>query len=537
MAPNTYVIPIIGPLEPKKNKNSVSSVQTIPTVANIPTAKSKTIPIVENIPTEKTKSEKSKAETSSSSRGSGFSANSQTSSDSSRGGGFSNDPRGGGFSDEPETSPDTSREGGFSNDPRGGGFSCNSQTSPDTPRGIGFSNNPRGGGFSSPKWNAALGALQTSVANLTEVFRFLYEAGQPGRTARNEEQRQEVENNLDRAYRDLAQLQQDNAPQSDLNSQQNIIDHWQRQLHAYAETLDGQVQQKATQATNELSDQIYEQGQQRLEDAYQGLTPFEAGFLDEEEAAIRHGESRLADAVLPGSGRVLQYVQAFGQGIREERHNGGDLSDQFWGGVETAFPVVKKYQEALQSFWSQQEALPAPSSDVFLEKDPFLVGFEDDKLLSATDLQKFASGNHKPDVGIPFDPDAAKAELWTCIDKSNASEDNKSILRYYCQNTDFVLTPNMHGPVAYDPKDDIICYNPNYPLPEGVSLDGALAHELAHRADFLIYDVPNHPQWKTAIEQTKQALEPRISEIEQWFEPDGIYYDDPYMCSIMDLSW
>ena len=98
MAPNTYVIPIIGPLEPKKNKNSVSSVQTIPTVTNIPTAKGKTIPIVENISTEKTKSEKSKVETSSSSRGSGFSANSQTSSDTSRGGGFSNNPRGGGFS-------------------------------------------------------------------------------------------------------------------------------------------------------------------------------------------------------------------------------------------------------------------------------------------------------------------------------------------------------------------------------------------------------------------------------------------------------
>ena len=39
MASNTYLIPIIGPLEKKKNQNTVPSIQTIPTVENISTTK------------------------------------------------------------------------------------------------------------------------------------------------------------------------------------------------------------------------------------------------------------------------------------------------------------------------------------------------------------------------------------------------------------------------------------------------------------------------------------------------------------------
>ena len=148
--------------------------------------------------------------------------------------------------------------------------------------------------------------------------------------------------------------------------------------------LDGQAQQRATAATNQLSDQNYAQGQRRFADAYRGLDPFEAALLGLEESAIRRVQQGLANAALPGGGVVWRTMEDLGTGIRESRQAGGDLEEQLRGGVSRAFPVVEKYQRALQALLSGKEELP-----------PFLRGFLQEELAKLPS----AVENNSPFVG------------------------------------------------------------------------------------------------------------------------------------------
>lgn len=88
-------------------------------------------------------------------------------------------------------------------------------------------------------------------------------------------------------------------------------------------------------------------------------------------------------------------------------------------------------------------------------------------------------------------------------------------------------------PIGYDPKADVIRFNPNIPLPECVDRDGILAHELAHRADHLIYGASMNQAWQDAIKQSEEALKGHETEIKDWFELGVEYAYDAFLSDII----
>ncbi len=135
--------------------------------------------------------------------------------------------------------------------------------------------------------------------------------------------------------------------------------------------------------------------------------------------------------------------------------------------------------------------------------------------------------------GDVFEPKTAINSLLKRLENLHGMQDNIDVIRYYTENTDFVLDHGFDGPIAYDRIDDVIRYNPDWPLPDGVDIDGVLIHELSHRADILMYRTFSNPVWQEALKQTESILVGQRLEIEAWFIPGGKYADDAFLSDIV----
>ena len=60
-----------------------------------------------------------------------------------------------------------------------------------------------------------------------------------------------------------------------------------------------------------------------------------------------------------------------------------------------------------------------------------------------------------------------------------------------------------------------------------------LAHELAHRADHLIYGASMNQAWQDAIKQSEEALKGHETEIKDWFELGVEYAYDAFLSDII----
>lgn len=136
-------------------------------------------------------------------------------------------------------------------------------------------------------------------------------------------------------------------------------------------------------------------------------------------------------------------------------------------------------------------------------------------------------------AGEVFQPSKAVNSLLERLAKSPGMSDNIGVIQYYAKNTDYVKDTGIHVPIGYDPKADVIRFNPNIPLPEGVDRDGILAHELAHRADHLIYGASMNQAWQDAIKQSEEALKGHETEIKDWFELGVEYAYDAFLSDII----
>ena len=132
-----------------------------------------------------------------------------------------------------------------------------------------------------------------------------------------------------------------------------------------------------------------------------------------------------------------------------------------------------------------------------------------------------------------FQTSKAVNSLLERLAKSPGMSDNIGVIQYYAKNTDYVKDTGIHVPIGYDPKADVIRFNPNIPLPEGVDRDGILAHELAHRADHLIYGASMNQAWQDAIKQSEEALKGHETEIKDWFELGVEYAYDAFLSDII----
>ena len=181
------------------------------------------------------------------------------------------------------------------------------------------------------------GAVTGSAASKSDAMRTLYESGQNSRTAEYERELEQLQKDYDRAKRDYEEtleLEGEDAAQW----AKNTLDDVERKLNAYKTVVDENVQQKATQATADLADQLQQDSAERIERAKDGSGAVGRFAVDAGVAATQMGIDALTGRAL-GIGNVgskaSMALRAFGGGTQEARQGGGDLKQQlgYGGGV------------------------------------------------------------------------------------------------------------------------------------------------------------------------------------------------------------
>lgn len=181
------------------------------------------------------------------------------------------------------------------------------------------------------------GAVTGSAASKSDAMRTLYDSGQNSRTAEYEREIAQLQKDYDRAKRDYEEtleLEGEDAAQW----AKNTLDDVERKLNAYKKVVDENVQQKATQATADLADQLQQDSAERIERAKDGSGAVGRFSVDAGVAATQMGIDALTGRAL-GIGDVgskaSMALRAFGGGTQEARQGGGDLKQQlgYGGGV------------------------------------------------------------------------------------------------------------------------------------------------------------------------------------------------------------
>lgn len=191
-------------------------------------------------------------------------------------------------------------------------------------------------------WNTAKGSAKSSAAGMTDASRALYESGQNARTARDTETMAEYNRSLERAKYDMRVMLEENAKapgtwtDRDLQSQQNIIDDWQRKYDAMAKATGEQVQQKATTAAAQLADTVQESAQADIEKAKDGLGSVGRLAVDVGVAGTQMLGDAAANLIVPGGSLASMAYRGFGSGAQQARLNGATLAQQLGYGAASA---------------------------------------------------------------------------------------------------------------------------------------------------------------------------------------------------------
>lgn len=205
-------------------------------------------------------------------------------------------------------------------------------------------------GFFSRLGDTIRGGAKGSLASNSNAMSTFYAMGQGGRDAQNREYLAEYSHNLERAKLDMDAMLAENKEkpgswnERDIQSQQYIIDDWQRKYDAMAKVLDEQVQQKATQASYELADDIQQSSAQDIERAKEGLGGVGQVLVDAGASMTQTALDTAANALLgtPGSKGAFA-MRAFGGATQQARQDNPDstLGQQgLYGGAVAAKEVI-----------------------------------------------------------------------------------------------------------------------------------------------------------------------------------------------------
>lgn len=183
-------------------------------------------------------------------------------------------------------------------------------------------------GFFSRLGDTIRGGAKGSLASNSNAMSTFYAMGQGGRDAQNREYLAEYSHNLERAKLDMDALLAENKEkpgswnERDIQSQQYIIDDWQRKYDAMAKVLDEQVQQKATQASYELADDIQQSSAQDIERAKEGLGSVGQVLVDAGASMTQTTLDAAANALLGTPGSMGAFaMRAFGGGTQQARQD------------------------------------------------------------------------------------------------------------------------------------------------------------------------------------------------------------------------
>lgn len=201
------------------------------------------------------------------------------------------------------------------------------------------------------------GAVTGSAASKSDAMRTLYESGQNSRTAEYEREIAQLQKDYDRAKRDYEEtleLEGEDAAQW----AKNTLDDVERKLNAYKKVVDENVQQKATQATADLADELQQDSAERIERAKDGSGAVGRFAVDAGVAATQMGIDALTGRAL-GIGDVgskaSMALRAFGGGTQEARQGGGDLNQQlgYGGGVAAVELITEKLFDGLAGIYGK----------------------------------------------------------------------------------------------------------------------------------------------------------------------------------------
>lgn len=183
-------------------------------------------------------------------------------------------------------------------------------------------------GFFSRLGDTIRGGAKGSLASNSNAMSTFYAMGQGGRDAQNREYLAEYSRNLERAKLDMDAMLAENKEkpgswnERDIQSQQYIIDDWQRKYDAMAKVLDEQVQQKATQASYELADDIQQSSAQDIERAKEGLGGVGRVLVDAGASMTQTALDTAANALLGTPGSMGAFaMRAFGGGTQQARQD------------------------------------------------------------------------------------------------------------------------------------------------------------------------------------------------------------------------
>ena len=183
-------------------------------------------------------------------------------------------------------------------------------------------------GFFSRLVDTIRGGAKGSLASNSNAMSTFYAMGQGGRDAQNREYLAEYSHNLERAKLDMDAMLAENKEkpgswnERDIQSQQYIIDDWQRKYDAMAKVLDEQVQQKATQASYELADDIQQSSAQDIERAKEGLGGVGRVLVDAGASMTQTALDTAANALLGTPGSMGAFaMRAFGGGTQQARQD------------------------------------------------------------------------------------------------------------------------------------------------------------------------------------------------------------------------
>lgn len=183
-------------------------------------------------------------------------------------------------------------------------------------------------GFFSRLGDTIRGGAKGSLASNSNAMSTFYAMGQGGRDAQNREYLAEYSHNLERAKLDMDAMLAENKEkpgswnERDIQSQQYIIDDWQRKYDAMAKVLDEQVQQKATQASYEMADDIQQSSAQDIERAKEGLGGVGRVLVDAGASMTQTALDTAANALLGTPGSMGAFaMRAFGGGTQQARQD------------------------------------------------------------------------------------------------------------------------------------------------------------------------------------------------------------------------
>lgn len=183
-------------------------------------------------------------------------------------------------------------------------------------------------GFFSRLGDTIRGGAKGSMASNSNAMSTFYAMGQGGRDAQNREYLAEYSHNLERAKLDMDAMLAENKEkpgswnERDIQSQQYIIDDWQRKYDAMAKVLDEQVQQKATQASYEMADDIQRSSAQDIERAKEGLGGVGRVLVDAGASMTQTALDTAANALLGTPGSMGAFaMRAFGGGTQQARQD------------------------------------------------------------------------------------------------------------------------------------------------------------------------------------------------------------------------